>query len=58
MAEFKVLIEVLDCVTVNAESADAAWEQVKQKLDPRVLAGPMNVQILPVEEETATVANQ
>lgn len=58
MKEFKVLIEILDCITVNAESADEAWEQVKQKLDPRVLAGPMNIQILPVEDETAPSVTQ
>ena len=56
MKEYKVLIEVLDCVTVSAESAEDAWEQVKQKLDPRILGGPMNVQILSVEDETAASA--
>lgn len=58
MAEFKIIIQITDCATVTADSADAAWEQLKQTIDPRILAGPLTVQIVPVEESTATVENQ
>ena len=58
MAEFKVIIQITDSVTINAESAEVAWEQVKSKLDLRVLGGPLTVQVLSVEDETATCANQ
>lgn len=58
MKEFKVIIQITDTITINADSAESAWEQVKKTLDLRILGGPLTVQIIPIEESTATVTNQ
>ena len=55
MPEFKVIVQITDSITINAESAEKAWEQVKNTLDPRILGGPLTVQVLPVEESNASV---
>lgn len=57
MKEFKIIIQTIDCLTVNAESEEEAWEQVKKGIDPRVLGGPITVQIVPVDPEADTPAN-
>ena len=57
MKEFKVIIQTTDCLTVNAESAEEAWEQVKKGIDPRILGGPLTVQIVPVDPEATATAN-
>ena len=58
MKEFKVIIQITDTITINADSAENAWEQVKKTLDPRILGGPLTVQVIPIEESTATISTQ
>lgn len=58
MKEFKIAIETLECVTINAETAEAALEQVKKNIDPRILAGYTKITVLEEEPETDTSATQ
>ena len=58
MEEFKIAIETLECITIYAETAEAALEQVKKNIDPRVLGGHTKITVLEEEPKTDTSANQ
>lgn len=58
MQEFRVAIETLECVIINAETAEAALEQVKKNMDLRVLAGHTKITVLEEEPETDASATQ
>lgn len=57
MKEFKVIIETIDCISVQAESAEAALDQIRQQTNPRMLGGPIRFQVLEVEPEADASAN-
>ena len=56
MKEFKIIVEITDCITIQAETAEAALDQVKKQIDPRILGGPVKFCILEVEPEADTSA--
>ena len=58
MKEFKVAIKTLECVTVQAENAEVALDQVKKNIDPRVLGGQIEIEVLEEDLQTDTSASQ
>ena len=58
MKEFKVIVEIADCLTVQAETAEAALDQAKKQMHPKILGGPVKFQVLEVEPEADIPANQ
>lgn len=54
MKEFKVIMEITDYATIQAETAEAALDQVKKQMDPRILGGPVKFQVLEIEPEADT----
>ena len=51
-------MEITDLIDIQAEDAEAALALVKQKIDPRVLGGPIKIQVLEIEPETDTSVTQ
>jgi hypothetical protein len=58
MKEFKVMVRTLEVITVQAESAEAALDQAKKGIDPRVLGGPTEIEVLETESEADSSASQ
>ena len=58
MKEFKVAIKTLECITVQAETAEAALDLVKKNIDPRILGGQTEIEVLEEDLQADTSATQ
>ena len=51
--KYKVLIKTIEIIDAEADNEAAALEQVKNKLNPRILGEPITFEIFEVPEEVA-----
>lgn len=57
MKEFKIMVRTLEVITVQAKNAEAAIDQVKKGIDPRILGGPTEIVVLETESEADSSAS-
>lgn len=58
MKEFKIILKTVETISIQAESAEAALDQVKKQLDPRVLGGPIEINIVEeIEQNDGSVTS-